>query len=177
MLIITQSNLIYRDLIDREEIRVGDEWFNPDWEVGGPWYVVEDDNEGVGTKYIEDVFRPMRRKKVMDENMIDKLDKWIVKQLNKKHSLSPEENELLNKSQSRFDTLHVPIMDDDFPYPPELPPLPILTTQTELDRKIKNAIENEREACAKLCEDKGFIDGRYPGGLLAELIRERSNGN
>ena len=109
------------------------------------------------------------------KNMIDKLDKWIVKQLNKKHSLSPEENELLNKSPSRFDTLHVPIMDNDFPYPPELPPLPILITQTAINRKIKNAIENEREACAIDCECIELRTGQYTGYYFAKLIRERSD--
>ena len=80
------------------------------------------------------------------ENMIDKLDKW-------KQRISNGKN-----CHCLFNEQNEPIRICAFH-----------------SRWKKEAVADEREACAKLCEDKGFIDGRYPGGFLAELIRERSD--
>ena len=130
------------------------------------------------------------------ENMIDKLNKWIHKQHLPEIELPPpidftdvhisqetidHISEVWDKMGGNDPTKTVYPMKgytEMFTLPPdspELPPLPespILITQTELDRKIKNAIENEREACAKLCEEN---DERYTGEVLAEIIRERSD--
>ena len=106
--------------------------------------------------------------------MIDKLDKWIAQQ---KH------NEWVN---CIFPEIPVPRSFDyqqiaDIPMISEtleishIPETPLFITQSKLDRKIKEAIENEREACAKLCEDSGSVYGRYIGVFLARLIRERSD--
>ena len=130
------------------------------------------------------------------ENMIDKLDKWIHKQ----HLLNielppPIDFADVHISQETID--HISEVWDKMggndptktvypmkgytemftlpPDSPELPPLPeshIFITQTELDRKIKNAIDNEREACAKLCE---LTTNKYYGHGFAKLIRERSD--
>ena len=95
--------------------------------------------------------------------MIDKLNKWIYRQ-----------NSVSNLFSKNYITLEIPILPD----PPELPPLPelpVFITQKEIDRKINDAIKNEREACAKACED---AEGYFPndiGGGFAKLIRERSD--
>jgi hypothetical protein len=50
----------YKALTTADTIQVGDEWYNPDWEVAGPWYVVEFSNKMIGRPY-ESHFRRMRR--------------------------------------------------------------------------------------------------------------------
>ena len=51
----------YRNLKDGDIIRVGDEWYNPDWEVQGPWYIIDKEHDVLGTMYNPDDYRKMRR--------------------------------------------------------------------------------------------------------------------
>ena len=51
----------YRDLITGDIVQLGDEWFNPDWEVDGPWFIVKEGNEMIGRSYVAETMRPMRR--------------------------------------------------------------------------------------------------------------------
>lgn len=52
---------VYRTLASGDIITIGDEWYNPDWEVDGPWYQVKPGNRFIGTKYDPQIMRPMRR--------------------------------------------------------------------------------------------------------------------
>jgi hypothetical protein len=51
----------YRDLKTGDIIRPGDQWFNIDWEVGGPWFEVDNGHRVVGLVYSES-WKRMRRK-------------------------------------------------------------------------------------------------------------------
>jgi hypothetical protein len=58
---VTNVSVAYRDLVPNiDRVSVGDEWYNPKWEVGGPWFVVSEDDRFNGIMYKPD-FRPMRR--------------------------------------------------------------------------------------------------------------------
>ena len=102
--------------------------------------------------------------------MIDKLDKWIAQQ---KH------NEWVD---CIFPEIPMPC-SFDFQQalhniePINLPPFPVpavFITQNEIDIMVKEAVENEREACAKVCEENGVITGYLEANFFATLIRERS---
>ena len=93
--------------------------------------------------------------------MIDKLDKWIQKQQHRK----------------MFENYSSPLIQETipFPEPPEINPhLSIETTLHLFDDIANQAKLDEREACAKLCEDRNYVN--YVGGGFARLIRERSGG-
>ena len=51
----------FRDLTKDDKIQLNDEWYNPEWEVGGPWYEVKENSVMLGTKYNPEIMRPMRR--------------------------------------------------------------------------------------------------------------------
>ena len=105
--------------------------------------------------------------------MIDKLDKWIYRQKYFNCLLGKE----YLKLPSRFSTLYVPIIDDILPEPPEINPyLSIETTLHLFDDIANKAKLEEREACAKLCDDNPFVCDDRVGIWLADLIRERSTG-
>ena len=86
--------------------------------------------------------------------MIDKLDKWIKQQ---------RHNEWVN-------IIFPPIPKVEYPEAPICPPLGKVK---DINDYIREAIADEREACAKLCEDRNYVN--YVGGGFARLIRERSD--
>ena len=51
----------YRTLTSEDIIMIGDEWYNPDWEVGGPWYAVQSGNKEIGQPYDLKTMKLMRR--------------------------------------------------------------------------------------------------------------------
>lgn len=53
--------MCYRDLVKGDLIQIGDEWFNPDWELGGPWFSVKSENKFIDKPYNPESMRPMRR--------------------------------------------------------------------------------------------------------------------
>lgn len=57
---VSNAGQDYRFLTTEDTIQEGDEWYNPYWEVGGPWYKIEHGNHSIGDKYL-DSFRPIRR--------------------------------------------------------------------------------------------------------------------
>ena len=99
--------------------------------------------------------------------MIDKLDKWIYKQ--------KLFNSLFGKEYLNIPSLpDIPMISESIEIP-QLPEPPIFITQKEINRKINNAIKNEREACAKACEGAKSYFPNDIGGGFAKLIRERSD--
>ena len=97
--------------------------------------------------------------------MIDKLNKWIYRQ--------KLFNSLLGKEYLAMRIELPPTPDVEFPEPPTCPSLGETKNGFYY---IEEAIKNEREACAKLCEE---TEGYYPddiGGAFATLIRLRSIG-
>jgi hypothetical protein len=52
----------YRDLTKNDKIHIGDEWYNPDWEVKGPWFEIKPNNTMIGFEYDPAAMRLMRRK-------------------------------------------------------------------------------------------------------------------
>ena len=96
--------------------------------------------------------------------MIDKLDKWIHGQ--------KLFNSLLGKEYLAMRIELPPIPDIEFPEAPICPPLGKVK---DINDYIKEAVDKEREACAKLCDDAFTYDPDDPGGGFAVLIRERSD--
>ena len=94
---------------------------------------------------------------------LDKLDKWIYRQ-----------NSVSNLFSKNYITLELPPTPDvEFPEAPICPPLGKVK---DINDYIQEAIEAEREACAKLCDDNPFVCDDRVGIWLADLIRERSTG-
>ena len=60
MTIPEKSGRSYRYLEIGEEVKEGDQFYNPDWEVDGPWYDIDTPGKGVGLKWCAS-FRPVRR--------------------------------------------------------------------------------------------------------------------
>lgn len=50
-----------RRLVEGDVIQAGDEYYNPDWEVDGPWYVLKEGHESLGLKYDPRQMKIMRR--------------------------------------------------------------------------------------------------------------------
>jgi hypothetical protein len=48
----------------------------------------------------------------------------------------------------------------------------VLFTETELEKFVELVVAAEREACAKLCEERGMVKG---GEVFAARIRARGN--
>jgi hypothetical protein len=50
----------YRLLKSGEEIKNGDQFYNPEWEVDGPWFDIDSEAKGIGVKW-QTSFRYVRR--------------------------------------------------------------------------------------------------------------------
>jgi len=55
----------YRDLTAEDKIQLGDIFYNPEWEVGGPWYLVKKGNSAIGKPYVPGKNKFARRPKEM----------------------------------------------------------------------------------------------------------------
>ena len=55
------NNEKYRDLTTKDNIQARDVFYNPDWEVGGPWYLIEDGHDAIGHEYIPGKMKIIRR--------------------------------------------------------------------------------------------------------------------
>ena len=51
----------YRDLTDKDKIQFGDIFYDPKWEVGGPWYLVRKDDSAIGKQYVPGKMKWVRR--------------------------------------------------------------------------------------------------------------------
>lgn len=58
----------YKPLKEGDIIQIGDQFFNPYWEVGGPWYSIGEQHEVAGSIYNPDDYKPMRRKHENDHS-------------------------------------------------------------------------------------------------------------
>lgn len=61
------DNRIYRDLREEDCFQEGDIFYNPEWEVGGPWYFLTKNHEALGEKYIPGKMSRTRRLIETDE--------------------------------------------------------------------------------------------------------------